>query len=160
MSGVMNSEHWRVVVEAIGLVAIVVSIIFLAFEVRQNTLAMRATAIQATTDVARQQLLMLVTDQDTHRIEMLGHADPNQLTPEEQRRYGYMIRSFWLGMQGLFRQWQLGVLPEEEWKVLSGVICSELSNPGVRSNWLQQRPFGLIPEFVEIVESECRLGAQ
>ena len=109
-------DNWRVAFEAIGLVAIVLSIIFLAFEVRQNTQAMRATAIQATTDVARQQLLMLVTDQDAHRIEMLGHNDPNQLTLEEQRRYFYMIRSFWLGMQGLFRQWQLGVLPDEEWK--------------------------------------------
>ena len=153
-------DNWRVVIEAIGVVAIVLSIIFLAFEVRQNTLAMRATAIQATTDVARQQLLMLVTDQDAHRIEMLGHNDPNQLTSEEQRRYFYMLRSFWLGMQGLFRQWKLGILPDEEWNVMSGVICRELSNPGVRSNWSQQQLDRLIPEFVEIVESECRLGTQ
>ncbi len=153
-------DNWRVVFEAIGLVAIVLSIIFLAFEVRQNTQAMRATAIQATTEVSRQQLLMLVTDQDVHRIEMLGHNDPDQLTSEEQRRYFYMIRSFWLGMQGLFRQWQLGVLPDEEWKVMSGVICRELSYPGVRSSWSQQQPDRLIPEFVEMVESECRLGTQ
>ena len=153
-------DNWRVMIEAIGLVAIVLSIIFLAFEVHQNTQAMRANAIQATTDVARQQLLMLVTDQDAHRIEMLGHDDPNQLTSEEQRRYFYMIRSFWLGMQGLFRQWQLGVLPEQEWKVMLGVICGELSYPGVRSSWSQQQPDGLIPEFVDIVESECRLGTQ
>ena len=156
----MTFERWRILFEAVGLIAIVLSIVFLGFEVRQNTQAMRAAAIQDTTDVARQQLLMLATDRETHRIEMLGHEDPEQLTPEERRRYVYIIRSFWLGMQGLYRQWQLGVLPEEEWTVMTGVICSELSTPGVQSLWSQQRPDALIPEFVAFVGSNCEDTAE
>ena len=151
----MKIERWRILFEGVGLIAIVLSIVFLAFEVRQNTQAMRAAAIQDATDVARQQLLMLVTDREAHRIEMLGHENPGQLTPEEHRRYVYMIRSFWLGMQGLYRQWQLGVLPDEEWNVLTGTICSELSTPGVQSLWSEQRQDALIPEFVEFVDAEC-----
>ena len=151
----MTFERWRILFEAVGLIAIVLSIVFLGFEVRQNTQAMRAAAIQDTTDVARQQLLMLATDRETHRIEMLGHEDPEQLTPEERRRYVYIIRSFWFGMQGLYRQWQLGVLPEEEWNVMTGTICSELSTTGVQSLWSQQREGALIPEFVAFVDAEC-----
>ena len=151
----MKSDRWRILVEGTGLIAIVLSIIFLAFEVRQNTQTMRAAAIQGATDVARQQLLMLVTDREAHRIEMLGHENPEQLTPEERRRYVYMIRSFWFGMQGLYRQRQLGVLPEEEWNVMTGVICSELSTPGVQSLWSEQRQDALIPEFVAFVGAEC-----
>jgi len=150
-------ERLRVVAEAVGFVAVVLSIVFLALEIRQNTAAMRAAGVQEATNVARQQLLMLVTDADAHRIEMLGHEDPNQLTPEELRRYRYMIRSFWLGMQGLFRQWQLGVLPDEEWTVMSGVICSELSTAGVSSGWPDQRR-ALIPDFVNFVDSACSIA--
>jgi hypothetical protein len=153
-----SSERWRVAVESIGLVAIVLSIVFLAFEVRQNTQAMRAAAIQDTTDVARQQLLTLVGDREAHRIEMLGHENPDQLTPEERRRYFYMIRSFWLGMQGLYRQWRLGVLPEEEWQVMSVVICDELKYPGVQISWSEQGLGRLIPEFIELVESQCAVN--
>ncbi len=151
----MKFEHWRILFEGVGLIAIVLSIVFLAFEVSQNTQAMRATAIQDATDVTRQQLLMLVTDREAHRIEMLGHENPEQLTREERRRYFYMMRSFWLGMQGLYRQWQLGVLPEDEWNVMTGVICSELSNRGVQSLWSEQRQDALIPEFVAFVNTKC-----
>ncbi len=150
----MTFERWRMLFEAVGLLAVVLSIVFLSLEVRQNTQAMRAAAIQDATNVARQQLLMLVTDQEAHRIEMLGHENPNQLNPEEHRRYLYMIRSFWLGMQGLYRQWQLGVLPEDEWTVMSGVICRELATPGVQSDWPNERN-SLIPDFVAFVDTEC-----
>ena len=150
----MTREQRRDIFEAVGFLAVVSSIIFLAFEIRQNTQAMQAAGIQDATNVARQQLLTVVTDSEVHRIEMLGHENPDQLTPEELRRYVYLNRSFWLGMQGLFRQRSLGVLPEAEWNVMSGVICRELANPGVQSGWPIQRN-RLIPEFVAFVDARC-----
>ncbi len=150
----MKIERWRTLFEVVGLFAVVSSIIFLTLEVRQNTQAMQAAGIQDATNVARQQLLLLVADSEVHRIEMLGHENPEQLTPEELRRYLYLNRSFWLGMQGLYRQWQLGVLPEAEWNVMSGVICRELANPGVQSGWPYQRNT-LIPEFIAFVDARC-----
>jgi hypothetical protein len=150
----MKIERWRTLFEVVGLLAVVSSIIFLSLEVRQNTQAMQAAGIQDATNVARQQLLLLVGDSEAHRIEMLGHANPDQLTPEELRRYRYLIRSFWLGMQGLFRQWQLGVLPDAEWNVMSGVVCREMATAGVRSGWPSQRDT-LIPEFVAFVDAKC-----
>ena len=150
----MKIERWRMLFEVVGFLAVVSSIIFLTLEVRQNTQAMQAAGIQDATNVARQQLLMLVGDSEVHRIEMLGHANPDQLTPEELRRYRYLIRSFWLGMQGLFRQWQLGVVPDAEWTVMSGVVCQELATAGVQSGWPSQRDT-LIPEFVAFVDAKC-----
>ena len=150
----MTRKQRRDIFEAVGFLAVVSSIIFLAFEIRQNTQAMQAAGIQDATNVTRQQLLLLVADSEVHRIEMLGHENPEQLTTEELRRYFYLNRSFWLGMQGLFRQWQLGVLPDAEWNVISGVICRELSNPGVQSGWPSQRKT-LIPEFIALVDGMC-----
>ncbi len=150
----MKIERLRMLFEVVGLLAVVSSIVFLTLEVRQNTQTMQAAGIQDATNIARQQLLLLVADSEVHRIEMLGHENPDQLTPEELRRYVYLNRSFWLGMQGLFRQWQLGVLPDAEWNVMSGVICRELANPGVQSNWPSQRN-RLILEFVETVDARC-----
>ncbi len=64
--------------EVVGLLAVVSSIIFLTLEVRQNTQAMQAAGIQDATNIARQQLLLLVADSEVHRIEMLGHENPHR----------------------------------------------------------------------------------
>ena len=128
----MAFERWRTLFEVVGLVAIVLSIAFLAFEVRQNTQAMRAAAIQDATDVARQQLLMLATDRETHRIEMLGHEDPEQLTPEERRRYYYIIRSFWLSASSSLQ------IKSENFAIYTGVL-----NSTQRPLWVGSRRWNL-----------------
>ena len=90
------------------------------------------------------------TDADATRIEMTGDQDPESLTPLDQERYKWCVRSFWMGMQTVFRQYQLGVLPEEEWQVYKGVICSNIAAPGKRALWTGG---DFEPDFIEIVEA-------
>jgi hypothetical protein len=140
--------------ETLGFLAVVASMVFVGFEIRQNTQAIRATAIQESTNAARQQLLMIATDAEVHRISMIAAQDPAQLTAAEAGRYYLMNRSFWWGMQGLYRQWQMGVLPDEEWTVFNRVICGNIAEPGFRVNWsVPETTNELIPSFVAVVES-------
>ena len=83
---------------------------------------------------------------------MKGVEDPSQLTEEEAMRFFWISRSGWLGTQGLYRQWELGALPDEEWAVWNRVICDEWALPGVRSHFRQQHAPLLLPRFVELVE--------
>ncbi len=87
-------------------------IIFLGLEIQQNTRTMQAAAIQDSTNIARGQIMMFATDAETNRIAMVGNENPSNLNPEEQQRYSWINRSGWLGMQGLYRQWEMGVLPD------------------------------------------------
>ena len=96
-------------------------VIFLALEIQQNTNAIRATAIQESVNVARQQILLFVTDPDINR---LNTADFEQLSEEDRQRVFWLRRSFWLGMNGLYRQRELGVFPEIEWEMWVKIICS------------------------------------
>lgn len=140
--------------ELIGVLAVVVSLLFVAFEIRQNTTSVKAAAIQSSTEVARENIMTLVNDPSL--IE-LRNKPTDQLTEIEAQRLYWLSRSFWLSMQGLWRQWQLGVLPEEEWKVWQRIICSNMTTEfGIsgRTNWQRSRG-GLIPEFAELSESSC-----
>ena len=128
-------------------IGVVAGLIFLAMEVQQNTSALQAGAIQESTNVARQQILALATDKD---LVVLNMTPLEQLDPHDQQRAFWFKRSFWLGMQGLFRQWELGALPDEEWSVWQKVICSNYADPG--QLWSSQRDL-LITEFVQFVES-------
>ena len=55
-------------------------------------------------------------------------------------------RSYWLGMQGLWRQWTMGVLPSEEWEMWNQIMCNNYAETDF---W----PQTLIPSFIELVES-------
>ena len=122
---------------------VIAGLIFLGLEIRQNTIATQASAIQESTNVARQQLLMLATNPD---LVELGFKDLNELNEVEVARIYWAERSYWLGMQGLWRQWKMGVLPSEEWEMWNQIICNNYA----RSDFWPQL---LIPSFIELVES-------
>ena len=126
---------------------VIAGLIFLGLEIRQNTIATQASAIQESTNVARQQLLMFATNPD---LVELFFKDLDDLNEVELRRILWTSRSFWLGMQGLWRQWKMGVLPSEEWEMWNQIICMNYAREDF---WPQQI---LIPSFIELVES-CEL---
>jgi hypothetical protein len=117
----VKSTSWKEIAELTGITAIVASLILVAFELRQNTNAVRATAVQEATTVARDQILMFAQDPDMVRITLTPYSELNEL---DKRRAFWINRSFWIGMQGLYRQHVLGVLPDEEWQFWTRVVCS------------------------------------
>jgi hypothetical protein len=125
---------------------VIAGLIFLAFEIRQNTTAVQASAIQESTNVAREQLLLYATDKEMMRR---GMTEFDELTELEQRQLFAAGRSYWIGMQGLYRQWQMGVLPDEEWEMWREIICV---NFATSRQWSSPSNI-LIPSFVELVES-------
>ena len=146
-----NLNKWLTLLANIGVLA---GIIFVALEIQQNTSAIQATAIQESTEVARANIMAMVNDPSL--IE-LRSKDIGELTDLERQRASWLARSFWLSMQGLYRQWSLGVLPEEEWGVWFDIICANaIRDNGIsgREFWLRQKS-QLIPSFERYVDSSC-----
>jgi hypothetical protein len=146
----MKKTGWKDIVEIIGITAIVTSLVVLAIEVNQNTQTLRAEAIQRSTEIARQQIMMYAQSEDIVRILM--EDDLSKLTDVERRRAFYINRSMMVGMQGLFRQWRMGVLPDEDWEFWVKIICVNADNEPFEELWT---PETLIPSFVEYVREIC-----
>lgn len=154
-----NINGWLTLIANFGVVA---GLVFLGVEVRQNTTALQAAAIQESTSVARQQILTLATDGELNRLTMAAFGD---LSLEDQQRVFWLSRSFWLGMQGLYRQWELGVLPSAEWSVWHGIICNNYAPAdgiytasGGDELW-SRNVDSLLPDFVSLVEDSCAAPA-
>ena len=145
-------SEWASIAEIIAAVAVVISLFFVGSEVRRNTRAVQAASLQSVIDIARQQILLMASNPELNRIAMIGDDDPSKLNPEERMRYFWQDRSFWLGMQTVYRQRQLGMLPNEEWDVYNKVICVNIGTRGTRALWAQEAP-NLIPAFVRVVEA-------
>ena len=136
--------------QTIGIIAnlgVVGGLIFLGVEIQQNTNATRADAIQQATNVAREQLYVYAQDPDLMRLAMTDFDELNEL---DQRRRLNLSRSFYFGMQNLFRQWEMGVLPDADWDVWYGIICRNRAevHPEI---WSEQAD--LYPGFLRAVES-------
>lgn len=117
--------------------AVVAGIVFLAVETDQNTQMMRATAVQASTDVARQQILYIA-----------------ELAENKSDRDFWINRSGVIGMQGLYRQWKMGVLPDEEWGMWQRIICWNSQGQHWKERWPDNSTI-LIPDFVAYVDHHC-----
>ena len=143
--------------EIIGGVAVVVSLLIVAYEIRQNTTALQVTAMQESTSILREQVMILATNPDLSRL--MG-SDFDSLDPDEQRRVKWSSRSFWFGYQGQYRQWQIGLLPDDEWSTWFRIICVNYRNntgeeaTGGSPLWPSSRPL-LMTDFVNYVESSC-----
>ena len=109
-------------------IAILGGLVFLALEIQQNTNAIRSAAVQESINIAREHPLMYAQNPEVNRLAM---ADYDSLSGEDQRRRFWIEVSFWHAMQGLFRQNELGTLPEPEWEVWVRIICAnyEQSHP-------------------------------
>jgi hypothetical protein len=130
------------------MVAVVASLVLVAFELRQNTNAVRATAVQEATSVAREQILMLAQDPDLLRLGTTPYAELNEL---DQRRSFWISRSGWIGFQGIYRQHELGVFPDQEWEFWTKVVCTNYFN--VEEELWASHSSALASDFVEFVET-------
>ena len=135
-------------------IAVLGGVIFLALEIQQNTNAIKATAIQESVNVARQQILLLATDPDMNRLDT---ADFGQLSQEDRQRVFWLRRSFWLGMNGLYRQRELGVFPEVEWEMWTKIICTNYINaePQIWADNAATLPSDFV-QFVERCDREVK----
>ena len=137
--------------ETLGFLGVIGSMVFVGLEIRQNNLALVASAIQESISAGRQHTQMLAANPDLLRISLLANEDPSQLNAVEQGQLRWINVGFWQGMQGVYRQWDLGVLPTIEWQYWYGVICFQMGIPFQRAYWTENRIY--TPGFVEIVES-------
>jgi hypothetical protein len=136
-------NKWLTLLANFGVIG---GLIFLALEIQQNTIAVQAGAIQESTNVARQQLLTYATDPAL--IQLIMTPD-DELTDIQRGQLAASARSFWIGMQGLHRQWTMGVLPDDEWQMWYRVICA---NFAAARDWPREAEI-LIPAFVARVEA-------
>jgi len=136
------------IIELSGAGAILVGLIFVGFELRQNTAAVHADTFQNLTELTTDSMLLLATDEELGRIVRKGRTDISSLDESEAFRFLQYRRVTWLRMQIAFLQWRRGALDDEDWEFYSQFLCRNYS----RGDW-QDHKNVLLVDLVELVES-------
>ena len=151
----MKNEKTKIMVEAGGAIAVLLGLVFVAFELRQNTEAVEAATFQALTDASSNYILSIASDPELNRIVTTGHVDPAALNEQEYARYFMVNRSYWVRMQNVYSQWQRGTLSNDDWLLYKSVICSSGENLNSSQGLMQtfdEHRLLLTPKFVQFVE--------
>jgi hypothetical protein len=135
--------------------AVLASLIFVGFQLRQNTQAIRATASQAHSQNWHQITLPAVESESFARVLRLGLDGIENLTDDERVRFyafaGTTLRFF----EGARLQWLHGQLDEEHWHNVVNSAIDFAASSGFKTYWAERHHW-LSPQFQKWYESLSR----
>ena len=132
--------------EFIGGVFVVVSIFYLAYQVRQNTRSLQTENYARVLDRMSTLQSRLAVDPELNRVVVVGCQDPGRLTGTERVRFAWALYELFGNAEFMYHQARERSLPDIVWKRWESTIGWWLSHPGVRA-WWKARPTPMTADF-------------
>jgi hypothetical protein len=120
-------------------VAVLGSLLFITFQLRQNTQAMRATASQANAANFQALLVPVIENADVAKIWFKGFSHYEELSNEERARFILLAHGCFRFFEASRVQWRHGQLDDEHWHTVEATVRHLASQPGIRSFWKLRR---------------------
>jgi hypothetical protein len=126
----MNWEAISAIGEIVGATAVVVTLIYLAVQVRRGTSATQAASIQAAAALDHEFLMTLGLDPVTAKLWASYLAAPGSL-PDDQKMQGHLLMASLLRrLENIRIQNQLGTLSHEGWQSRQAMFVVIARSPG------------------------------
>jgi hypothetical protein len=154
-------QEYAQIAEIVGGAAIVISLIFVGFQIRSNTEASKAATLQQISAGEIQLLAMMADDPDKARVVTQTMFDPESLAEDEAMQGFYLFMANIRNLENLYLQYESGFLSEEAWSAKSSLLNLAVNSPGFGMLLENQEQNALSGPFVEYAKSLRRSnGAQ
>ncbi len=136
--GIMEAINWEAisaVSEAFGVIAIVISLVFVGFQIRQNSNSVRMSAEM---DVSKQfagWASLVVNNPNVGRIWDAAADDPGSLSDEDIRQFLWFVMELLLLYEAQFHMYLKGHISEESWDAKANMFLGLIRNPIVGKWW-------------------------
>ena len=139
----MNWEAIGAGSEVVGAFGVIVSLIYLAFQIRQNTKQLEqnerssmATAVTVSVTNYRENRRFIYTSSEVTEINLKGMADPKSLSDAERYRFRLLTQNMMDGLWDMYSQTVLTGFSPETWSTQGrGVVERVLTTAGGRWFW-------------------------
>jgi len=131
----MNWEALGAIAELLGAVGVIVTLVYLSTQIRQNSNQLRGSATTAVYEYQRKLVEMLSADPELYKIALRGNEDLASLDPWEQQRFTIWClheTGMWEMCHQLLRQ---GALDREIYSGKEDYWLTLHSSPGRREWW-------------------------
>lgn len=148
----MNWDAAGALAEIIGAVAVVISLVYLAIQVRQNTAAVAAQAAHDALAAVRELNQHLMANPPMARIWRIGQEDPSALAEAERDQFAHIVFTFFKTAEAVHAQFIKGTLDPDTWQAWERAFMTWGKSPGFAAYWsLRKRLF--TPAFRALYDS-------
>ena len=109
-----KNRQVKAVIELAGAIAVLIGLVFVGLELRQNTVAVQSATFQGMTNTSSDFLVAVASEPELRRVWAAALNSPNDLSSEDRQIFAFLQQSLTLRMQNAFRQWQTGTLSDED----------------------------------------------
>ncbi len=154
----MNWEAISAVGEIVGATAVVVTLIYVAVQVRHATRETQAVSVQTAYSLDHEFLLTIGADPVTAQLWATYLSAPETLADDQLIQGAYLMTSLVRRLENIYLQKTLGSLSEEGWKSRQALSIGIARSPGY-SAFLESPPAALTSEefrnyMVQLVSDE------
>ena len=123
------------VAEWAGLVLILISLVYVARQIHQNT-----ETVEAATELEMARAWSDLHARVAHSPDMVdiwdtGHTNPDSLGPTDKRRFIWLVAEYFFLVEGMYRQHQSGYLSHSSWQQHRAAVAGLLLNPLLERWW-------------------------
>lgn len=140
--------------EFVGAIAVVVSLVYLAAQIRQNTDSNKASAYEHVALSALDLNARLAQEEDLNRLFSSGVRDPGALSPQDRIRLTFVLYALFGNFEFIFLQHERSLIEPDAWERWSRTIAWYIAQPGVRS-WWDAQPVPFDRRFSRFVEEQA-----
>ena len=126
--------------ELVGAAAVVVTLAYLARQIRQNSLAMKVAAKQEMTKQYGEFADLLLLNDDLLELQSRGRTGESLNEQEAYKYFLLMNKATWY-FSSMFYQYKVHELSDQEWSQSQRVIDRYCAMPGFRSYWNENREY-------------------
>ena len=151
----MNWEAIGAVGEVMGAIAVVVSLLYVAVQIRQNTKIVAANTIQAVSTASSDITMRLAESSELSELLTKMFSEPENLTPKESMRMELILRAAFRNYENYYYQHKRGYLEDDMWTGYRHTMLTQVAGPFGEAWWkTHQVAFG--KSFVDFVNSNIK----
>jgi hypothetical protein len=118
--------------EALGALGVIATVIYLAFQIRQNTRSIQGSTEQSLVNSEMTLFGLLAQHASVYRRGCASVAD---LDPDEESLFEHLVVAQISQLYGVFVQYQRKLIPEYVWITYLGEWTDHVKRPGFRRAW-------------------------
>jgi len=144
--------------EFISGLAVVVTLVYLAIQIRHNTRAVRSSMHHAMIDSTLRIAESLSDNEDVARIVLRADEDYDNLTDAERIRFDAYGERVFSNFESVFYSYRNSMIEEDLWESWESSYLGDIKRESMRRYWQDERPQHLA-DFTEFIDQFYRAQA-
>ena len=136
----------------LGGIGVIVTLVYLAVQVRQNSKLLRANTLATSASAMSGFNHLLGANPSVARVFQMGIERFPDLSEDEKRQFLNLLRAVFTDHEHVFGQWERGLADESTWMGNRQIARDLLESPYVAA-WWEHRKQIFTPSFVSAVET-------